>query len=423
LRHFHSENHISKWQRLLIALGLLGSIAILTAAVCLLFDTASGKLGMISSEDERLGKEETSENVDAAVREQMFEFSRYIDGTLYLAQKTVNKKVSPKRKPAKKIKSTVSYSKNKSATARKRTRAWEAAKRRTAFGIFEYSCIGVVGFALLGLFIRHQKEFSESQNDLKDLTTAPEVRRSGGYQAKAVVLSEPTGPDPATFERTDVFQKVAGKQRPHSVTLDLTIDGPELESSISKEIDLIISSIKIVDKESEQKIPQMLLLPAEMAGHFEPMSGEVLVWSAPLYIKSVCEGMLAITNIRLLALYERRSFKLWPPSIIFQTKRNQTLVKQVSLYKPVQVNRPIFLAAGAAIFWWFPFGTIGACIAMVSFLFFTRRELGIWTAKQKRVYPLSMVDLEEAMSSIGKITGLQALGRVEVEKPNGKKAS
>jgi hypothetical protein len=427
LKHFHSENHASKWQRFIVALGLFGSMALLTAATGLLFDTTFEQSIQQESDDahlvEKVSKEDLIEEVDTAAVDQLFEFSKYMDGSLYLSQNTANKKVSPKQKPAKKIKNTVSSSKKKSAAGRKRARALEEAKRRSALGFFEYSCIGIVGFALLGLFLRYQKEFSESQSDMKDLSTAPAVRRDNGYQAKAVVLSEPTGPDPLTFERTDVFQKVAGKQRPQSVTLDLTIDGPELERSISNEIDDIISSIKIVDNQAEQKVPQMLLLPAEMVGHFEAMPNEVLVWSAPLYIKGVCEGMLAITNMRLLALYERRSFKLWVPSIVFQTKRNQTLLKQISLYKPIQVNRPSFLAAGAAIFWWFPFGTVGACAAIGAFLFLTRRELGIWTAKQKRVYPLSMVDLEEAMSSIAKITGVQALGRVESDKSKGKKAS
>ncbi len=431
LSNFHSENHSSKWQRLLIAVGLFWSIALLAVAGGLLFDTTAphlGLLGLGSPEDElsdtAASKEELFETIAAIARDQLFEYSDFVNGSMFLVSKTPTQKITPKRQGAKKINGTISASKKKSsAAARKRARTLEEARSRTAFGFFEYSCIGLVGFTLIGLFLRYQKEFSDSQSDLKDLTAAPAMRRDGGYQAKAVILSEPVGADPLTYERTDVFQKVAGKQRPQSVTLDLAMDGPELERSISNELDDIISSIKIVDKTTDTLISQMLLLPAEMAGHFEALQGEVLVWSAPLYIKGVCEGMLAITNRRLLALYERRSFKIWMPSVVFQTKRNQTLLGQISLYKPMQVKRPSFLAAGAAIFWWFPFGTVGACVAIAGFLFLTRRELGIWTAKQKRTYPLSMVDLEEAMSSIGKITGMQALGRVEGDNGKSKKAS
>ncbi len=428
MSHFNPENHISLWRRLAIALGIFLSVALLTAAGSWLIDASAEQFDLsvladvFSAESESV--EQMYTDVEAVALDQLTEYSNFFDGSVYLAANTSNKKVTPKRKNAKKIKDKLSPAKKKALQAsRKRARALEEARRRSALGFFEYSAIGIVGFALLGLFLRFQKEFNDAQSDLKDLTTAPAVRRGSEYQAKAVVLSEPSGPDPLTFERTDVFQKIVGKQRPQSVTLDLAIDGPELERSISNEIDEIISSIKIVESEKVQHKPQMLLLPAEMVGHFEAMNGEVLVWSAPLYIKGVCEGMLAITNFRLLALYERRSVKLWMPSLVFQTKRNQTLLKQISLYKPVQVNRPSFLAAGAAIFWWFPFGTVGACVAIGAFLFFTRRELGVWTSKQKRTYPLSMVDLEEAMSSIGKITGVQALGRVDGAKDNGKKAS
>ena len=426
LSHIHPENHIPKWQRLLIALGLFWSIALLTAAGGLLFDTVTERVELESSEKlspETYAEDRAGEDAEDIASALLFEYSNFANGSMLLAAKPSVKKSTVKRKASKKIKNGSSASKKRAlAAARKKARVLEDAKRRTAFGFFEYSCIGLVGFVLLGLFLRFQKEFSESQSDLKYLTAAPAVRRDGGYQAKGVVLSEPIGPDPLTFERTDVFQKVAGKQRPKSVTLDLTLDGPELERSISNEIDDIISSIKIIDKNSEKSAPLMLLLPAEMVGHFEAMPGEVLLWSAPLYIKGVCEGMLAITSMRLLAVYERRSFKLWMPSIIYQTKRNQTLLQQISLYKPIQVNRPSFLAAGAAIFWWFPFGTCGACVAIAGFLFFTRRELGVFTAKQKRTYPLSMVDLEEAMSSIGRATGIQAFGRFE-DRDKGKKAS
>jgi len=429
LSYFRSENQKSKWQSVLLALGIFVSITLFFSVNDLLFKENAGP-SYVNEEVDHSKIEASyrhvpnvffSEKPVADPYGYFFEYSSIGDGTLLAAAKSPNKKINPKRKSAKKIKKSSPTKKKSVGATRKRAKSIEESKR-TSMGFFEYGFIGLVGLTLFGLFLRYQREFDESQSDVKDLTTAPSTIVDRGYQPKAVVLSEPNGPDPLTYQQTDVFQKVSGKKSYQSVTLDLSLDCPELERSISNEIDEIISSIKVLDQNTEQPIPQMLLLPAEMIGHFEAMPGEVLVWSAPLFVKGVCEGMLAITNLRLLALYERRIFKLIPPSIIFQTKRNQALLHQISLYKPVQVNRPSFLAAGAVVFWWFPFGTIGACAAIAAYLFFTRRELGVWTPKQKRTYPLSMVDLEEAMSSIGKITGVHALGRVDVDKRNGKKA-
>lgn len=351
------------------------------------------------------------------LQEQLFELSQTSNGMLLLAAKSTTGKLTSKKKKATKIKKRPLRQKSRQGgSIRKKFRnsSIEGSRRRITSDFIEYLSIGIVGFSLLGLYLRYQKEYGESPSDLKELNTAPAVR-SNQYEAKAVVLTDPTGPDPMTFERTDVFARVAGKSRRDSVVLDLGVDGPELEISISNEIDDIISSIKIKDGDSAPEArpaPQMFLLPAEMQGHFGGLRGETLEWSAPLYIKGVCEGIMAITSHRILALYERRTIKFWLPSVIYQTKRNQTPLNQISLYKSVQVNRPSFLAVGVSMFWWFPFGTIGACFTIAGFLFLTRRELGVWTKGQKRTFPLSMVDLEEAMSSIGKLTGVQPLGRV-----------
>lgn len=418
----HTDLHTDRQRRLYWAVGLMH-----VAAICLL---AALYLYLSGSMEVTADKRFTLEPAESHTREtalygQMFELSQSNDGMILLAAKSTTGKLSSKKKKAQKIKKRPSRSKSRSGGGvrkKVRTSSIDASRKRVAADFIEFLSIGIVGFALLGLYLRHQKEFGESTRDLKELAAAP-VLNPNAYEAKAVVLSDPTGPDPMTFERTDVFAKVAGKGRRKSVALDLAMDGPELDVGISNEIDDIISSIKIKDELGGELPPptQMLLLPAEMQGHFEGFRGETLEWSAPLYIKGVCEGVMAITSHRVLALYERRSVKLWLPSIIYQTKRNQTPLEQISLYKAVQVNRPSFLAVGASIFWWFPFGTVGACITIAGFLLLTRRELGIWTKGQKRTFPLSMVDMEEAMSSIGKMTGVQALGRTS-EPQNGQKA-
>lgn len=297
----------------------------------------------------------------------------------------------------------------------------QAKRDRMIADFVEYLSIAGVGMVLLALFMRYRKEFGEAASDAQDLEAAPAVAPVqaspfGAYSAKAVVLEQPAGPDPMTYEQTDVFQKVAGQKAVPSIALDLSFDGPELEQSISKEVDWIISSIKIKgDSQSAAPSPSLFLLPAEMMGHFEGFPGEQLVWSAPLYIKGVCEGQLAITNQRLLALYERRSIRSWPPALIYRTKRHQIKLDQISLYKAVRVNRPSFLGMGATVFWWFPFGTLFAVAMIGAYLTLTRRELGIWTASHKKTYPLSMVDTEEAMSSISRVTGRQPLGRHDAD--------
>jgi hypothetical protein len=368
--------------------------------------------------------EQEAEHAAGHAGERMFELAGTRDQGLLLAQKkSERKKVAPRKGKAVKKKKT--HNSRKTVRRKPRATSLEKSRSRVLSDFVEYVSIGVVGFALFGLYLRYRKEFGESLTDNAELAQAPPVATQptpfGAYQAKAVVLDEPGGPDPATFEQTDVFQKVAAAGRKPSVALDLTLDGPELEKSISDEIDLLISSIKVKEDPLGATPAQMFLLPAEMMGHFEGMPYEHLVWSAPIYIKGVCEGQLAITNMRILALYERRHLRLWPPALIYQTKRNQMRLDQISLYKHVQVNRPSFLAAGACVFWWFPFGTIGAVAAIAAYLFLTRRELGVWTSSQKRTYPLSMVDAEEAMSSIARATGLQPLGRNEPVK-QGRKA-
>jgi hypothetical protein len=114
--------------------------------------------------------------------------------------------------------------------------------------------------------------------------------------------------------------------------------------------------------------------------------------------------MVALTNQRLLALYERQVLKLLPPSLEIQVSRHQTEISAIGEYGTVRTKRPTFLIAGLVIFLWYPVGTFIACILVALFFAVPRPEIQISTGGQRRRYPLALADQEDLLRNLDRLT-------------------
>jgi hypothetical protein len=152
------------------------------------------------------------------------------------------------------------------------------------------------------------------------------------------------------------------------------------------------------------------------------LPGERIHWLAPFGLWGRCDGTLAITSLRTLAVYRKRTFRFLPPGATVELRRHQAALRQITYYKPVAVRRSEWLLGAALIFLWYPLGTIVATVLLGLYFAVPRQELGIWSGGQvKRRYPLAPGDRSEAIQTLDRLLG-RGGGAKRPKAAQGKKA-
>jgi hypothetical protein len=170
--------------------------------------------------------------------------------------------------------------------------------------------------------------------------------------------------------------------------------------------------IKSLDKASEmiQKspagvaaLPAHALFPPEVGMHYAAKPGEKLALTCDFNVPLNSRGTLLITNKRVLAVYQRHSFKLFPPQVTIESRRNSVRLRQIDDVSVTGSNRPLLLAIGAAAAWIPAVGVVISGICIAGFFFWTRPDLQIRLENQiSRTYPLNSGDLSRAQLLIEK---------------------
>ena len=178
------------------------------------------------------------------------------------------------------------------------------------------------------------------------------------------------------------------------------------------------------------------LFPPEIGIHYQAKAGEKLAltcdFNAPLY----SAGTLVITNMRLLAVYQRHVFKLFLPQATIENRRNSVRLRQIEEVSITGSNRPLLLAIGAVSAWIPVVGVVIAGICVTGFFFLTRPELAVRMDNHTfRTYPLRAEDMGRALHLIDrarhqlatkqpkKLKNLQNQSQQALQTPKAPKAS
>lgn len=315
-------------------------------------------------------------------------------------------KAKPSKKKAKKTKKTQSKlsRKNASKSARKksaRQRFQKTAADESGFdlGITELFR-GALFLTACVLLVRQRRE---GQKDGGFSRSAP---ASGPYAARPVHLDKSPGIDPATVREDHTFVPLGANKIDASLpVLSLDEDDPR---RVAAEIDLLTTddksgTIKVKDQAAPAtpKRKPSLVMPAELASHFTGLPGERLEWQAT-FASGLDSGMVAITNRRLLAFHQRRGLRLLPPGLNSEVRRHQHDVAHLTIAETGRGYRASFLWLSLVTVWWFPLGTIVACLALGCYFAVTRRELVIGSDEALRRYPLPLAEHENAIAALAR---------------------
>lgn|GEM_PF-4254878 len=336
----------------------------------------------------------------------------------------------PSRKPQLKPR------RSKAAVQRSEAPAPSAMQRHLTLAIFANIIIGVI----YGFWARLKKEHS-APPVYAAIAAAGDNPYGYGQAMKAVKLKKNQGIDPHTIRDADEsliqpigkFRAVGPMPATRSINMDPdqediteadtvafgTEDGSKQQFPAPPPIDepsepLLTSSafkIKSLKNASEmiQKSPSRnqrapspgALFPPEISMHYQPKAGEKLALTCDFKVPLHAQGLLVITNKRLIAVYQRHNFTLLPPQITVENRRNSVRLRQIEEVSIIGSNRPLLLAIGAAAAWIPTGGVVLAGLCVAGFFFWTRPDLAIRMENQLlRCYPLRPDDLGRAQHLI-----------------------
>lgn len=226
----------------------------------------------------------------------------------------------------------------------------------------------------------------------------PAARASKSEKAPAAPSST-RATSAATTTATEALQQGANdksKQQP------VAEDDRTSASSIDKPSDARSDRPGETSRSKKRRGP--LQLPSPFSGHFSGQRGETLRWRTSFDVPFYMSGHLAITNRRILAVYESTSVSLLPPRVAVKKKRHQCGIRQLTHYKRVYTPRSPFLLFAALSLPWYPFGTVAAIGCILGYALIRRPELALRVGAQQRLFPLNPTDLNNALRTLKKLT-------------------
>jgi hypothetical protein len=256
---------------------------------------------------------------------------------------------------------------------------------------------------------------------------------------KQARVQAPTGPlkvDPAAFESNDVIINESARaviiatldpQSPDAdlheeeTSEELDLFAPEdsgTRAQISRSLDSMIGEYRNLVKSAKQppepgkvlsirrKAPT-LRLPVPLEGHFEGRFGETLMWNRPLDTTMTESGWVAVTNQRVLILFQRKKLRLAPIPIVTETERKQIQLASITHTELERIRIPPFLGVAALTFLWYPVGTLIAAPCLALFLLVRKSILRIHTPDQTLDLPIIPVDQREALKFLAPIQDTQ----------------
>ncbi len=135
--------------------------------------------------------------------------------------------------------------------------------------------------------------------------------------------------------------------------------------------------------------------PGQLGDAFEPIPGERILGEYNFAVPLNCEGIVAITNYRVISIRRSWNWSVLPPRVHIESKRHRVKLGTIEATEDHHVQRPIFLLLAAGFSWWIPLGLIPAGIALGAFFLLPREEIAIrFDGEAMRSWPLPKTTAE-----------------------------
>jgi hypothetical protein len=278
---------------------------------------------------------------------------------------------------------------------------------------------------ILTLFLYYQLRGKKSEQSQSEETSKPPGRYA---PVKPLVLNSNQEIDPATIEQSKLIKVLTKREDwkskissipqsfpkmslfkgdsynseiPDPFTASETLFGRDdtgQKKAMGEEISALAASSDdsaspaMANKERvRNKVRKTLddgLFPDHLARHFEVHDKEKLIWHQTYYQGSN-EGLVAITNQRVLHVYQFQLFKIFPPGMKLQIERNQHPLLGIRTIRRRRTRKDFLLIGAAPFLLWFPLGTMISMIMVAFYAGWTRDELAIGANPQRlKSYPL-----------------------------------
>ena len=225
-------------------------------------------------------------------------------------------------------------------------------------------------------------------------------RRHGAFKPRAVFLGRQATPDAANLEI------VLNSPKPPAPTTDMAATVAPATRAAAP-LTMALAAPAVPAAEVHQRRPEPASpLPSALVGHFDAVADEQLVWHAPFRVPlGGPSGHLAVTNVRVLAVYRRTVLSgLLPPKLETLLCRHQYALTAVTRTETTSTRRGLLLML-ALVFLWYPLGTFAAVLLLAAYLLIPRPALTVATTDTPRhLYPLSPGDIVEARRALATAT-------------------
>lgn len=145
-------------------------------------------------------------------------------------------------------------------------------------------------------------------------------------------------------------------------------------------------------------------LPVDLYAHFTLIPGEKIVLSKPFAVPFFEEGVLGLTNLRMVAVVTRRSVSVFPPGIATEQRRHKAALTHITRYREIATPRPEFLIPALGVIWfWWPGTALAYTLGITAFAW-PRRLLAIEIRNShRRAYPLRVDEVREVLRRLGSL--------------------
>jgi len=280
----------------------------------------------------------------------------------------------------------------------------------------------VLNFGLYGIYLLWRRGSALQEPPVQEATRQEDNGKRAGHVGKPLAIKTAEGVDPSTLKMASEIQPIGFRHQrkydPDASAPDLILDFGEDPQDETARLPDSDSAARMADGSPPRTADVEIRLkgdasrhPAPRSGasqitaepprptlrfagplgeHFTAYRGESILGEYPFSVPLHSDGIVAVTNYRLIALTRRTRYSLMPPFVRSEHRRSRIKLLSVTEMEETRIQRPIFLVVAGLASWWLPFGILPAAFAMVAFFYMTRSETGVrFEEDWVRSWPLS----------------------------------
>ncbi len=265
-------------------------------------------------------------------------------------------------------------------------------------------------FFVLLLTLRRWRRIEDADFDAATKGAMGQTGAAARFHARPVFL--PKGGqnfDPAA-KVDDVIQRFGQKRPPTTMTPTLSLDDEDEDEAVKAELEDVLAASAAVRAEEAAQVElrragangDRLVLPGAMSQHFDGLPGEKIEWQAKISVALLAEGHVIVTNDRVLAVFQQKSWTFLPPRVETVHRRVSLAVSQISRAETGHRRRGLLLFVALVTVFFYPLGTTIALVCLGLHVVARRPVLEIKAGYATFTLPLALADVKDATRILNK---------------------